>query len=231
MLRLLSLVVLAVLGLAGMVGGGVALSKELTRKATKAEATAALAQEIAGRWQRLPAGKIFPARISYLNALADPATARLVGIAPPASCRLSLAPAAFQRIRSLGCTVMLRATYVDAAGTLAATVGIAVMRSEVAASTALADLAPMRGSAVLDTISFSGTIANDFGNAERGANGMEQLSSPYLFLYTAGYTDGLPGTAARANPELAPFGSGILNPLETVLNGSPNPCTMKDIRC
>ncbi|HEY2316535.1 MAG TPA: hypothetical protein VGH96_23235, partial [Streptosporangiaceae bacterium] len=126
---LVAVVALIVVGLAGVLGGGAALGKELTRKATKAEQAAALAAEIASRWQRLPAGKIFPETISYLNAQGDTATAALAVIAPRTSCQQALEPGAFQKVHTVGCTAMLRATYVDAAGTLAATVGVAVMSS------------------------------------------------------------------------------------------------------
>jgi hypothetical protein len=228
--RLLSLVLMIVLGLAGVAGGALAFGAELTRHATRAEATAALGREIATRWQRLPAGKIFPAQITYQNAQGDPAIATLVGIAPPASCRASLEPSAQHRIRALGCVTMLRATYLDASKTLAATVGIGVMTSPSAAVRALDAVASLKPAGNLYALPFSGTIASAFGNAQRGAAAVEN-SGPYIFLYTGGYTDGLPGNAAQANPELASLGTGILGVLETILTSHGAPCAMKDIRC
>jgi hypothetical protein len=129
---LVAVIALIILGLVGVLGGGAALARELTRKATKAEQAAAVATEIASRWQRLPAGKIFPATVSYFNAEGDRATAELAGIVPQTSCRLALEPGAFRRMHALGCAAMLRATYLDAAGAQAATVGIAVARRRIA---------------------------------------------------------------------------------------------------
>lgn len=228
--RLLSLVLLIALGLAGVAGGSLAFGMELTRHATRAEATAALGREIAARWRRLPAGKIFPAQITYQNAQGDPVMATLVGIAPPASCRASLEPSALRRIRALGCVTMLRATYLDASKTLAATVGIGVMASPSAAARALDAIGGLKPADVLYALPFSGTIANAFGNAQRGA-GTAGTFGPYIFLYTSGYTDGLPGNAAQADPELSSLGTGILGVLETILTSHGAPCTMKDIRC
>lgn len=229
--RLVSLVLLIVLGLAGVAGGTLALGKELTRKATRAEATAAVGSEIATRWRRLPAGKIFPAQIRYLNAEGDFAIATLVGIAPPASCRASLEPSALQRISAFGCVTTLRATYVDASKTLAATAGVVVMASPSAAARAFGALPPLKPGAGLYALPFSGTVADTFGNAQRGAAAAEQTSGPYIFLYTDGYTDGLPGNAAQANPDLVLLGQGILSVVEPTLIGHGAPCTMKDIRC
>lgn len=229
--RLLSLALLIVLGLAGVAGGALAFGKELTRKATKAEATAALSTEIATRWRRLPAGKIFPAQIRYLNAQGDFTMATLVGIAPPASCRASLEPSALRRIGAFGCVTALRATYLDASKTLAATVGIVVMASPSAAARAFDALPPLKPAIGLYALPFSGTVADAFGNAQRGAAAAQQTSGPYIFLYTDGYTDGLPGNAAQANPDLVLLGQGILSVLESTLTGHGTPCAMKDIRC
>lgn len=229
--RLLSLVLLTVLGLAGVAGGALALGRELTRKATKAEATAALGTEIAARWRRLPAGKIFPAQIRYVNAQGDFTMATLVGIAPPASCRASLEPSTLRRISAFGCVTMLRATYLDASKTLAATVGIGVMTSSSAAVSAFDALPPLKPRTGLYALPFSGTVAEAFGDAQRGAAAAQQTSGPYIFLYTDGYTDGLPGNAAQANPELVLLGQGVLSVLETMLTSHGAPCTMKDIRC
>jgi hypothetical protein len=227
--RTVAIVTLVAAGLVGVAGGGTALAREMTRKATKGEAAAALQQEIATRWQRLPAGKIFPATVSYRNAQGDNTTATLVGIAPAATCQASLEPSALQQIQSLGCTTMLRATYTDAAGTLAATVGIGVMPSPGAAGLAQSDLSAI-SSSTLYAVSFSGTLAAGFGNPERGASGA-QVVGAYLFVYTAGYTDGMPGAAAGADAELPVLGFGILDALETNLTSHPSPCTMKDIHC
>jgi hypothetical protein len=229
--RTVSLVVLATVGLAAVAAGGLGLSRELTRKATKAEVAAALSQEIATRWRRLPAGKIFPATIRYQETGGDTVTATRAGIAPPTSCRASLEPGALRQLQPLGCTTMLRATYLSASGSYAATVGIGVMASQSAAASAYARLNHLAPAAGLYAVPFAGTIAGGFGNAARGKAGVEQEAGPYIFLYTAGYTDGIPGHAIRADEEPAVLGIGLLSALVAGLTGHGQPCSMRDIRC
>jgi hypothetical protein len=225
-----SVIALIVLGVAGVAGGGAALALNLTKTATKADIAAALAHEIATRWQRLPAGKIFPADVRYLNSQGNSSTATRVGIAPAVPCQSALEPALGRRLRNLGCVTMLRASYLDASGTLTATIGIAVMTSANDASEAEASFTPMKPSAGLHAVPFAGTIASNFSDADRGTAGAD-VSGPYIFIYSAGYTDGIPGKASWANPELDTLSTGIVAHLETILTGHPNPCTMKDIRC
>ncbi|HSZ99019.1 MAG TPA: hypothetical protein VK802_01485 [Streptosporangiaceae bacterium] len=227
---LVAVIALIVLGLVGVLGGGAALGKELTRKATKAEQAAALAAEIASRWQRLPAGKIFPATVTYFNAEGDHATAALAGIVPETSCRQALEPSAFQRMHALSCAAMLRATYLDAAGTQAATVGIAVMASPAAAQRVQSGLDPMKAGSGLYAVAVGGTLADTFGNAQRGADGAE-IAGPYLMLFTAGYADGIPGSDVTTNDELVALGSGVLAAVQKNLTSHTSPCEMKDIKC
>jgi hypothetical protein len=229
--RLIALITLVVLGLAGALGGGFALHRELTRGATKAEVAAALATEIGSRWERLPAGTIFPATISYPGAAGNTTTATLVGIAPITTCRAALEPAALAQIRSAGCTTMLRATYVSAGGAIAATVGIGVLPSAAAAEKAEGELALQPGTG-LYTLPYAGTITSSFTGAARGAAGV-QFAGPYLFLYTAGYTDGQPGSTIVAGDtgELGALGTGILSVLEKTMTSHGKPCSMRDISC
>ena len=230
--RRVALVALIVLGLAGVLGGSVSLTLELTRSATKAEVAAALAAEIGSRWERLPAGTIFPATISYPDVEGNTATATLVGIAPLATCQAALEPAALQQIHSLHCTTMLRATYVAAGGALAVTVGVGVLPSAAAAEKADGILQLPEPGSGLYALPYAGTIAATFTNQARGAAGL-QVAGPYLFLYTAGYTDGVPGSAIPVGDrgELSALGVGILGPPEKALTSHGNPCTMQDISC
>jgi hypothetical protein len=126
---------------------------------------------------------------------------------------------------------MLRATYVDESGALAATVGVAVLRSSATAKKAadgLFSLAPDDG---LHAVTFGGTIVGDFGDGARGAQGAV-AGGPYLVLYTVGFTDGLPGTAATGQQEqLNSFGGGVDTALQAVLTAHGKPCNMKDIKC
>jgi hypothetical protein len=218
------------LGAVLIAGGAATLYRELTRAATPAEANAAVRQEIATRWERIPAGKIFPATVSYTDPQGDTMIARLVGIAPPASCSVALEAESNADLRGLGCATILRATYVDASGALAATVGVAVLRSPSSAvkASSIGTLGPGNG---LHAVPFAGTITGQFGDAARGMQGAA-AGGPYLFLYTAGFTDGLPGPAAAGQQgELTSFGSGVDAVLQAVLTGHGKPCTMKDIKC
>jgi hypothetical protein len=234
--RLAALVTLVILGVAAVLAGGIGLRRELTRGATKAEAAAALAAEIGSRWERLPAGTIFPPTISYPDAAGNTATATLVSIAPRAACQAALEPAAALDFRRLHCITMLRATYVSAGGALAATVGIGVMRSPAAAGLAESDLLPVSPGSALYTVPYAGTITASFTNLARGAAGV-QVAGPYLLLYTAGYTDGEPGTAvsvgvaAGGSGELQSLGVGILGAAEKTLTSHGVPCSMRDISC
>lgn len=227
---LVLIVALIVVGLAGVLGGGALLAKELTRKATQAEQEAALAKELASRWQRLPAGTIFPAAVNYSNGDYARLTATRVGIAPQTSCAAALDPSAFQLVRSFGCAAMLRATYIDAAGTQAVTVGIAVFPSGLAAQRAQAALVGADVGKDLYAVPITGTIADTFGNPQR-ADGDVQFAGSYVLLYTAGYTDGMPGSAASANDDIHFLGEGALGALGPILSKHTNPCTMKDIKC
>jgi hypothetical protein len=224
-------IALLTVGVLLIAGGAATLFRELTRKATPAEANAALQQEIATRWERLTAGKIFPATVSYTDSDGNATSARLVGIAPAASCQTSLEPAAYALVRGLGCATMLRATYVDASGALATTVGIAVMPSTRAARLAAGDAVSLAPGDGLHAMTFAGTVSGQFGDAARGIQG-GLAGGPYVFLFTAGFTDGLPTTAAaQQQTELQSFGDGVGTGLKVLLTGHGKPCTMKDIKC
>jgi hypothetical protein len=225
-----AVVALVVLGLVAVGGGAVALVREMGRAATKSEIASALATEISSRWERLPAGKIFPATVTYYNADNDKVTARLVGIVPATSCRAALTPHAFAAIRSLGCHTMLRATYTDASGTLAASIGIGVMASSSGANAASQNLSPTAATGGMHAVLIPGTVAAGISDAGLGASGID-AAGPYVLLYAVGYTDGLPGRFAQQNSELVSLGTGIIAAVESALTGHPAACTMKDIRC
>jgi hypothetical protein len=227
---LVVIVALIVVGLAGLLGGGALLAKELTRKATSAEQATALAKEIASRWQRLTAGTLFPATFSYTNGDNVKSTATRVGIVQQTSCAAALDPTAFQQVHSFGCAAMLRATYVNTVGAQAVTVGVAVFPSRLDAEKAQGGLESANAGSGLNAAPIAGTIADTFGNAQRGT-GDALFADSYVVLYTAGYTDGLPGSAASANDELRYLGQGAFAALQAILTKHTKPCTMKDIKC
>jgi hypothetical protein len=221
---------LTVTGLTALAAGGFGLHAELTRPATAAEVAAAGRAEIATRWQRLPAGKLFPAVIRYVTSGNRRSSALRVGIAPSASCTAALDPVAAAIFRQHGCRTVLRATYADRSGTMAVTVGVVVMRSTAAAQTAVSDLIIQPGHAGLRAVSFPGTRVAEYGDAQRGWFHAEASSGPYAFFYAAGFADGRRGTEDLTS-EPAHLGTGVLSWMIAVLTGGGPPCARADIRC
>ena len=222
-------VLLIVLGLAGIAGGGVALYLEMTRSATPAEVAAAGQAEVASRWTRLTAGQVFPATIGYLTSDGVQTTAYRAGIAPGSSCTAALDPAIAAIARRHDCRIVLRATYLDASGTLAVTVGVAVMASPLAAQQADATATSDLPNAGVQAATFPGTTAGQFGDAQRGW--FQSMSrGSYVFMYAAGYADGRPGAKAgiAGPPDL---GMGVLEHVAGVLTAGGPPCQRKDVRC
>lgn len=224
--------VLALAGVAGLAVGGYALHAELTRPATAAEAAAAGRAEVATRWRRLPAGQLFPATISYLSPGQLRTTAVRVGIAPATSCAAGLDATAEEIARPHGCRAVLRATYADSSGSLAVTVGIVVLPSTAAAQSVASDLTTQPPPAGVRVVSFPGTRAAGYGEAQRGWFHAVAGNGPYVFLSAAGFTDGRQG---QGNFELTTgpghLANAVLNRLITELTGGGAPCSRADIRC
>jgi hypothetical protein len=233
--RGIAITMLLVLGLAGVGGGGLALAHELTRGPTSAEMAAAVQQEVASRWQRLPAGRIFPATLSYATSDFNVTmTARRVGIAPATTCAAALDPPVSALLRKFGCTTVLRATYVDQSGTLAVTVGVVVMTSAAAASGAdgIADTSPPGLTGGVRTFSLPGTVADLFGDAQRRAFSVVGAGQGrYIFFWAAGYTDGRVSGSATSTPGLVDLGSGVVLGVQAAFTAHGSACQMKDIRC
>ncbi|MBO0823598.1 MAG: hypothetical protein J2P27_07025 [Actinobacteria bacterium] len=224
-------VLLTVFGLLVFLGGAGVLALELFRPPTPAETAAAVQQEIATRWERMPAGKVFPATISYKDGAGNSSVVTRVGIAPPVSCQAALEPSSYQRVQKFGCRTMLRATYVDASGTLAVTVGVGVMRSAAAAQNAWVAVGTPQRAEGLRAVSFAGTITGQFGDNARAVDSTG-AAGPYLFAYTAGHTDGQPGSTATSDQaQLTTLGDALELDIEGVLTDHGSPCHMKDIRC
>ena len=214
-----------------MGGGGAALALEMTRHATQAEQAAALRTELASRWERLPAGKIFPGTVGYVTFLGFNQTAQRIGIAPRATCAAALDPGAASVLRRYGCVAVLRATYVDASGTLAGTIGIAVMSSTSAANRAVAAASDVPANTGVRTFSLPGTLADQFTDAQRRVFFSIQSIGPYVFLYSGGYTDGRVSGSAATTPALTDLGSGAILGVQNVLTYQGRACSMKDIKC
>jgi hypothetical protein len=190
--------------------------------------------EIATRWARWPAGRIFPAAAPYVNWDGLYTTGYRVGIARQASCGVAFDPPVAQILRRHGCAAVLRATYVDQSGSQVATVGVAVMPSLAAALAAVSSVARAPGQTVgLRAAGFPGTWSDRFGDAQRGWFGVSS-SGPYAYFFAAGYTDGRPGSGRPGADYVAgpgDLGNGVLNRIAAVLSGSGPPCERPDVTC
>jgi hypothetical protein len=230
--RVIALVVLIVVAVAGIGVGGTLLTRELTRGPTSAEKTDAVQREIASRWQRYPAGKIFTPTLAYSTTdWGANFKATLLGIAPAASCAVALDPAMAAFLVKYGCVTVLRATYLDYSGTQAVTIGVVVMRTVSGAGDAATHPVPLAASAGLRTFPLPGTVAAEFGDAQRRYFSILNDIYNYVFLSVAGYTDGRVSGSASSTPSLEDLGSGVVTSVESVLTYAGSACTMKEIRC
>lgn len=225
------LIALILTGLGAVLGGSALLGRELARPATVGEIKAAVRLEVSSRWQRLTAGMIFPASITYSDAEVVTTTAHLVGIAPPAPCQAALDARDAAAVNAAGCATVLRATYVDASGTLLTTVGVAVMASTHAARHAYVPVNARQFSFGVRAVRFGGTIANQFGDAQRQVFANAYVSGPYIFLAAGGYADGRKSTSQTVSPYLTALDMGVMTAVENALTHVGSACKLKDIRC
>lgn len=225
------MIVLIVVGVLAVAGGAVGLDLELTRSATPVQVQAAARAEVASRWERLAAGQLFPSRLGYVEVDQSRQYLTRAGIARPEACPRGADPAVARVLVRAGCVTVLRATYVDTSGTLAVTVGVAVMRSTAAA--ARASQAIGSGDTGVDAYPVPGTAASRFGNAQRQLFSASLAGrGPYLILDTIGYTDGRPRTRA-AGPALSNLVSSLPadSALPAILTRTQDACQLRDIRC
>lgn len=247
MRRRLLAVAVALLGLAALVGGCVAITMELTRSSTDAEQVKAGQKELATRWRRLTGDEIFPAFIEP-EAFAQDSEAKAkdgalmrahrVGVAIPVPCGDAFDPQLAAVLKKNGCGQVLRATYVDWSGTLAATLGIAVMpdakavhRAETAIVTELG-VDSVRRRYGVHVVAFPGTPAADFTDAGRqdffkATTG----SSPYLFFRSSGWIVPRGRLDPDEIPEKFGFASTALTQVMNVFSDVDAPCKRKAVRC
>jgi hypothetical protein len=222
-----------VLGLAGLTASAAGIAVQiLPRRFSTAQQQQIMAWESARHWRVLPAGKIFPATVGYQvpgNALsaesALPLTARRVGIAKQASCAAAAYPAAAAVLDRHGCAKMLRATYIDATGSLVVTVGVAVMPGQAAAAASIRALPLRQGLRDgVQPLAFRDTLTAGFRDAQ------QQLSlaisrGPYLILSAAGYADGRPRVAGSFDyyddEEMTSLADGVADAVGTPLGVLP----------
>lgn len=185
----------AVVLLVAAAGAATRAHAELTRKPTAAELSAAAALGEASRWQRWPAGRIFPATLPYTTDLLNNETARRAGIAPGYTCAAAVDVSLAALTRRYGCRAALRASYLDQLDGVVYTVGVLAFPGPRGAagffSQYSAGQAPVRG---LRALALPGTPAAAFADAARQA-ATASLDGPYVVLTVAGYADGRPAAA------------------------------------
>jgi type VII secretion-associated serine protease mycosin len=165
-----------------------------TVKPTSAELSAAAATGVAQRWERTPAGAIFPAAIGYTTDLYTKETAARVVIDPADSCATAVDATLRAFARRDGCVAAMRADYADQLLGSVYTIGVLAFPSPARASDFYARIPsgayPATG---LNAFAVPGTPAALFDDGARQASAT-RLAGPYVVLAVAGYPDGRPAT-------------------------------------
>jgi hypothetical protein len=232
-----------VLGLAGFVISATGMAAQvLPRRFSAVQQQQIENWEIAGRWQQLTAGQIFPAAVSYpLSAavLQDATPLNLsalrVAIAPQSGCGPGVTTAAAASVLHRdGCQAVLRATYVDATWSYVMTVGVAVLPSAAAAARASQSLAQLRLTAAnqsqADRLAAGIQVVRYHGTAAGVYDYSRQISAsfadgPYLVMYAAGYADSRPRVPVAsdhyANAEMTSLAEGVAQSVADTLAAPP----------
>jgi hypothetical protein len=235
------------LGVAGLAVSltGVAIQM-LPRHFTAREQRQIEAWEVMRRWQQLPAGRIFPASVSYLlsaRTLQDIDPLRLkalrVSIAPLKSdcAKAVTSAAAGALLRKSGCQAVLRATYVDATRSFVMTVGVAVLPDAASAASAgrrltLSRLAVARQAAGADLLPAGVLVLRYRGASGRTYDYNRQVSAsftagPYVVMYAAGYSDNRPRVPVSrdsySEAAMNSMAQGVAHSVAKTLTAAPAP--------
>jgi subtilisin family serine protease len=186
----------AVAGLTVAVFAGGRVHTMETREPTRAELSEAAAAAVAQRWERMPAGQIFPATIGYTTDLMTQENASRLGIDQGDTCGGAVDGTLGHLAGRDGCVAGLRADYTDQLLGSVYTLGVLAFPSVATAADFFAriplDVYPATG---LRAFAVPGTPAALFGDAARQVSAA-QLAGPYVVLAVAGYSDGRPANAA-----------------------------------
>lgn len=191
--------------------------------------------EYGKRWRAEPAGKIFPAQVSYPPPAAVDAgssltlDARRIGIAKQATCKTATDAAAAAVLDRNGCTAVLRATYVDGTDSYVVTVGAAVLPGSEQAAAAARELAsegdPDGIAPGVRPVAFRNTPAAWFTDQRRQISG-SFAAGGYVILYTVGYADSRPHVPVSGDSytdsDMSNEGRGVADAVQAVL-GAPVP--------
>jgi hypothetical protein len=240
-------VIALILGLAGFAVAAFGIATQLLpRHFTASEQRQIKAWEVMRRWQAVPAGQIFPASVSYqlpATVLQDTVPLNLdalrVGIAPQESdcAKAVTSTSAAAALRRNGCEAVLRATYVDATRSFVMTVGVAVLPSVTAATSADSGLVTPRlavarqasGQGRLPAgvlvVRFRGPGAGRYDYNRQISDSF--TAGPYLVMYAAGYSDGRPPVPVvqdmYSDAEMTSMARGVAHTVARTLASSPAP--------
>jgi hypothetical protein len=197
-----------------------AADAQLGRKPTSAQRAAAAALAVAERWRTWPAGRVFPARLSYDTALLTTEAATRVTIGSEDGCSAAVEAGVAALARRDQCQAALRATYLDQLQGVVYTVGVLAFPSARLAAAFWSGLRASAPSAMpLRALAEPGTASARFTNAARQAS-TARRGGPFVVLTVAGYADGEPagpGQEERASifAPAAQLADEILGPLAT----------------
>ncbi|MGH3238647.1 MAG: hypothetical protein ACRDOH_36400, partial [Streptosporangiaceae bacterium] len=218
----------------------------LPRQFTSGQQRQIEAWEVMRRWQTMPAGRIFPASVSYqLSAgLLQDATpldldALRVSIAPQVSdcAKAVTSQLAGAVLRRNGCEAVLRATYIDATRSYVMTVGVAVLPTAAAATSAGSGLSRPRLAVARDAaeagrlpvgvlvVRFSGARARLYDYSRQIVASF--TAGPYVVMYAAGYSDSRPRVPVSqdkySDAEMTSMAMGVAHSIASTLAASPAP--------
>lgn len=234
--RKAALAAVAVLLVAGLCGLGIAAvgaaHQLLPRQFTAAQQRKIEAWEVSRRWLVFPAGKIFPATVTYrvpgsafYSARGLALAARRLSIATSTTCAPAVSKVAARILGHHGCKAVLRATYLDASGTLVATVGVAVLPDSDAAQAVVTELGHRPSAEPLTSLPVARTLAAGFGDPQRQLSRVT-AAGPYVILSTAGFADGRRrvdiSSDGYLDDELTSLAAGLSASASSIL-GSPPP--------
>jgi hypothetical protein len=174
------------------VAAGIAAHTLAVRKPTAAQRAAAAATAVADRWRTWPAGRIFPAKLSYTTSLLTTEIATRVGISSESRCATAIDGSEARLTTSDHCQAVLRATYLDQLQGVVYTVGVLAFPSpHLAAAFSLAVHRSAAASGTLRPFAMPGTASALFSAKARQAS-TGTHDGPFVVLTSAGYADGEP---------------------------------------
>ncbi|MFJ9738796.1 hypothetical protein [Streptomyces sp. NPDC101166] len=205
--RTLAAATCVVLGL-GLIGGAATGSWLVGDAAGSGERSAYATA--GGLWHNVPVDQLFPPTVDGQGAGPGGAdrTWTRVAVAPDSGCAGALDPLLLQVLAPVGCSRLLRATYVDATQSYVTTVGMIFTEADQAGMRALATRFDKEGLAhrtdlMPRTYAPPDTVAAGFGDAQRASWTVSVLTDAPVVVYAvSGWADGrtvaTPEPAARA---------------------------------